>query len=174
MQLSRFVVAYQDVRPGEHVLYSVLTDRYAGIDAATLDAIEKWTRGEGPADADEGTAQQVLREEGVEDHCRLVGFVSPITPFFRAVDVVVHTSDMEILSMSLCESQACGKPTLAYAVGGNPETLPSSWHVAELGDLDTLEEKLAQLVSDADFRRRCGEEAEGRLTERHVPLAGRR
>jgi len=70
MQLSRFVVAYQDVRPGEHVLYSVLTDRYAGIDAATLDAIERWTRGDEPADADERTAQQVLLEDRFLVHSR--------------------------------------------------------------------------------------------------------
>src|SRR2546430_13692275 len=38
MDLSRFVVAYENVRPGEHVLYSVLEDRYAGIDDATLRA----------------------------------------------------------------------------------------------------------------------------------------
>jgi len=104
--------------------------------------------------------QQVLREEKAEDFCKLVGFVSPVTPFFRACDVLLHTSDMEILSMSLCESQACGKPTLAYAVGGNPETLPGPWYVAELGDQGALEEKLVKLVTDADFRARCGEEAE--------------
>src|SRR5205823_12637151 len=35
MQLSRFVVSYRNVRDGEHVLYSVLSDRYVGIDQAT-------------------------------------------------------------------------------------------------------------------------------------------
>ena len=39
MHLSRFVVAYRDVRPGEHVLYNVLTDHYIGIDGATFDAV---------------------------------------------------------------------------------------------------------------------------------------
>src|SRR5207253_10563727 len=53
MQLSRFVVAYRDIRPGEHVLYSVLADHYVGIDDATSDALERWTRGRRPADAAE-------------------------------------------------------------------------------------------------------------------------
>jgi len=48
MQLSRFVVAYQDVRPGEHVLYSVLTDRYAGIDAATQERVVDAVRAAAP------------------------------------------------------------------------------------------------------------------------------
>src|SRR5947209_15716417 len=37
MKLSRFVVTYPDVRPGEHVLYDVLGDRYAGVSGAALD-----------------------------------------------------------------------------------------------------------------------------------------
>ena len=64
MELSRFVVAYRDVRPGEHVLYSVLTDRYIGIDQATSDAVEHWTRGRRPADAAERETAKVLLEEG--------------------------------------------------------------------------------------------------------------
>jgi uncharacterized protein len=42
MQLSRFVAAYRDARPGEHVLYDVLGDRYVGVDDAMLAAIERW------------------------------------------------------------------------------------------------------------------------------------
>ena len=50
MRLSRFVVRYTDVRPGEHVLYSVLEDRYVGIDEPTLRAIEAWAEGAEPRD----------------------------------------------------------------------------------------------------------------------------
>ena len=38
MRLSRFVVTYKDVRPGEHVLFDVIGDQYVGIDDATLAA----------------------------------------------------------------------------------------------------------------------------------------
>ena len=64
MQLSRFVVAYENVRPGEHVLYSVLEDRYAGIDDATLRAVARWSAGEVPANAEELETQGVLVEDG--------------------------------------------------------------------------------------------------------------
>ena len=100
-----------------------------------------------------------IAAENLGEHCRLIGFVNPITPFFRACDITLNTSEMEILSMSLCEAQACGKPTLAYAVGGNPETLPPS-NVVPFGDLDGLEEKLIPLVTNAEFRREKGLEAE--------------
>src|SRR5438045_8283155 len=64
MQLSRFVVAYENVRPSEHVLYSVIEDRYVGIDEATLRAVRRWSAGEEPADDAERDAQDVLAEDG--------------------------------------------------------------------------------------------------------------
>ena len=63
MHLSRFVVAYPDVRPGEHVLYSVLDDRYVGVDDLTLAAVARWTAGAAPS-ADEAETQQILLDDG--------------------------------------------------------------------------------------------------------------
>src|SRR5690242_7412422 len=74
--MSRLVVSYRDVRPGEHILYSVLDDRYVGIDDATFEAIDRWTRGIAP-DAEERETQSVLAEDGFvvrdreEDDARL-------------------------------------------------------------------------------------------------------
>src|SRR5437868_15286560 len=64
MQLSRFVVPYPNVRQGEHVLYSVLEDRYVGVDDLTLAALDRWKRGALPADASESETQEVLLEDG--------------------------------------------------------------------------------------------------------------
>jgi glycosyltransferase involved in cell wall biosynthesis len=104
--------------------------------------------------------EQLIRDERLEGHCRLLGNLDPVTPFFKAIDVSVNTAEMEILSMSLCEAQACGKPTLAYAVGGNPEALPDEWCHVPFGDLDALEEKAARLATDPDGRRDLGARAE--------------
>jgi uncharacterized protein len=70
MELSRFVVSYPDVRPGEHVLYSVLEDRYVGIDEPTLQAMSRWRAGGSPADAAERETQEVLIEDGFLVHAR--------------------------------------------------------------------------------------------------------
>jgi glycosyltransferase involved in cell wall biosynthesis len=96
----------------------------------------------------------------LHDRCRMLGNLDPVTPFFKAIDVSINTAEMEILSMSLCEAQACGKPTLAYAVGGNAEALPDPWCTARFGDLDALEAKAARLVTDTAFRRDLGTRAE--------------
>ena len=101
-----------------------------------------------------------VRASGLTDHCRFVGFMSPITSFFRACDLTVNTSEMEILCMSMCEAQSCGKPTVAFDVGGNAETVPSPWFVVPFGDLDALTDRVGALVRDEDLRRRAGREAE--------------
>ena len=65
MELSRFVLTYKDVRAGEHILYSVMEDRYLGVDDATLAAVERWTKQRNsPCGVAEQQAQQVLIEEG--------------------------------------------------------------------------------------------------------------
>jgi uncharacterized protein len=63
VDLSRFIVAYRDAVPGEHVLYDVVDDRYVGVDGDLLDAIGRWRR-EAPRTPAEGEAQAALVEMG--------------------------------------------------------------------------------------------------------------
>lgn len=103
--------------------------------------------------------KQLAIDEQLGDRFLFIGNVDPVTPFFRAIDISINTAEMEILSMSLCEGQSCRKPTLAYAVGGNPETLPNAWCAIPFGNLDEMEAKAATLVTDASARATLGEEA---------------
>lgn len=64
MRLSRFVVRYDNVRDGEHVLYDVLDDRYVGIDDRGLAALQRWSGGEPPRNDEERESQDVLLEDG--------------------------------------------------------------------------------------------------------------
>ena len=102
MQLSRFVVAYNDVRPGEHVLYSVLADHYIGIDSATVDAMEHWSQGRRPADSAESETQQVLLEEGflirsrAEDDANLRAFLD------RAAEGIPETMHVTLMPTLAC------------------------------------------------------------------------
>jgi len=63
VQLSRFVLTYRDVLPGEHVLYDVVEDRYVGVDQPALAAIERW-RSAAPAQ-DEAEAARSLLDLGI-------------------------------------------------------------------------------------------------------------
>src|SRR4051812_45933656 len=70
MRLSRFVVSYENVRPGEHVLYNVLEDRYAGIDDLTRAAVSRWASGGEPSTREERETRDVLMEDGFLVHGR--------------------------------------------------------------------------------------------------------
>jgi uncharacterized protein len=102
MQLSRFVVRYCDVRPGEHVLYSVLADRYIGIDDATLDAIERWSRGNRPRDSTERDTQNVLLEEGFVVRSRAVDDANLRVHLDRAADGIPETMHVTLMPTLAC------------------------------------------------------------------------
>lgn len=107
--------------------------------------------------------EQLIVREGLSGHCRFIGNMDPVTPFFRAIDIAVNTSEMEILSMSMCEAMACKVPTIAYAVGGNAETVHDGWCSVPFGAVDMLADRAARLAGDREFRLEMG-----RAAERHV------
>jgi uncharacterized protein len=80
MRLSRFVLTYQGVRAGEHVLYDVISDHYVGVDELTFQAMQRW-EGAPPLGEEEAIAQSLLAEQGIlvrdgaEDDLRLRGFL---------------------------------------------------------------------------------------------------
>ena len=71
MHLSRFVLTYRDVRPGEHVLFDVIGDQYVGVDDATLEATERWAT-EAPRDETEREVQTALAGCGMLVESRAV------------------------------------------------------------------------------------------------------
>lgn len=79
MQISRFVVAFRNAAPGEHVLYDVVGDRYVGVDDGLLASIERWAKAP-PAPGRESEAHAALAELGFlvqderADEERLAGY----------------------------------------------------------------------------------------------------
>jgi len=104
--------------------------------------------------------ETLISREELGDQCRWVGNLDPVAPFFDAIDIAVNAAEMEILSMSMCEAMACGVPTVAYAVGGNPETVHDLWCVVPFGDVDALTQRVLRLVDDSAFRTEMGIAAE--------------
>lgn len=68
MRLSQFVIQYPNVRPGEHVLYDVVGDRYLGVDDAAVETLARWRSGQ-PVRPEEQEGAETLRQLGflVED-----------------------------------------------------------------------------------------------------------
>lgn len=68
-----------------------------------------------------GTLAQAVRERGVEDKLRLLGFRSDVAALLSILDVQLNCSyGTEATSMALLEGMSLGLPTIASDYGGNP------------------------------------------------------
>lgn len=105
---------------------------------------------------------------GVADRCWFPGARNDVPELMRCFDVFVLPSLNEGISNTLLESLACGVPTLATAVGGNPELVEDGVCGALFmpGDVAALAAHIGQYAADAEHRRRHGAEARKRAVER--------
>ncbi len=85
--------------------------------------------GEGP---ERGAIEARVRDLGVEDSVRLLGFVGDVTPLYAAADVFVQTSALEGVPQTVVQSIAAGVPVIATEVDGVTEAAPGPPHVAIL------------------------------------------
>lgn len=72
------------------------------------------------------TLEKAIRETGMEDHVRLIGFVpdEQLADYYRAADLfVLPTIALEGFGLVTVEALACGTPALGTQVGGTTEIL---------------------------------------------------
>jgi uncharacterized protein len=136
MQLSRFVITYRDVAPGEHVLYSVLTKRYAGVDDATLEAIQSWSAGCEPEDEEESSVAEYLSEAAFlvrsrsEDDRRLQEYLAE---FSNPRQEQLHVSIMPTLACNIACTYCFQRDSPAFPrMGGDVESKTVRWIVERL------------------------------------------
>jgi len=101
-----------------------------------------------------GVLESWLREEierrGLGRAVRLRGFMEP-EDFFRQVEVVVQLSVWENCSYSVLDAVVHGKGTVATAVGGYLEYLPSHCLVP-VGDARSAAERMVEQATDLKLR----------------------
>lgn len=136
--------------------------------------------GEGPL---RGPLEHAIRERGLNDVVRLVGFIpeAQLARYYQAADLVVMPSlQLEGFGLVTVEAMACGTPVLGTPVGAIPEILnqvdpilvaegtdgPSLARaldrvlrrIQEPGELDRLAKKGRQLIERRyNWTRHCGD-----------------
>ena len=125
------------------------TARQGGMEA------ELWIAGDGPAK--ERLCARV-RELGLEDSVRWLGWVKDPLPLYRAADVFVLVSGAEGLSNAMLEAMACGLPVCAMRIPGVVERIQPDLHGLLFDPNEPLEAALAlsMLASDSALRWRLG------------------
>jgi L-malate glycosyltransferase len=89
-----------------------------------------------------------VTELGLDRSVTFLGFLEDTEPFYRAIDLVIVPSMEEPLGRVPLEAASYGRPSLAHAVGGLPETIldgETGWLVPP-GNLDALGQALAAFI----------------------------
>ncbi len=97
-----------------------------------------------------------IRQLGLEEHVRLLGFRKDILRILRAADVFVLSSKMEGLGSVVYEAMGCGLPVVACAGGGIPESITheQTGLLVPVGDATALGNALVRVLSDPVLARR--------------------
>ena len=108
--------------------------------------------------AGEGEDEEMLRKLAaqlhVSDRVTFCGWVSPIEPFFRAMDINLLSSVSETFPYSILEGVCAGCATICSDVGGMPELIDTgeNGYIFPVGDYKKLSEYMARLANDAALR----------------------
>jgi glycosyltransferase involved in cell wall biosynthesis len=111
--------------------------------------------GQGPLEA---RLQRRIHRLGLAQRVHLLGFRNDVDELLPALDLVVHPALREGMGVALLESMASGVAVLASAVGGIPEVIEDgvSGRLVPPGDREALTRVMAELLDNADQRRRLG------------------
>lgn len=97
-------------------------------------------------------------ESGIGERIHFTHTLDNIYDYVKLFDVGVLTSDSEGLSNTLIEYQLCGKPAIAFDVGGNREIIDheQTGFLVKHGDLDEMRMKIQLLLSDESLSQKMG------------------
>jgi glycosyltransferase involved in cell wall biosynthesis len=114
--------------------------------------------------------QAKVRALGLEGHFVFAGLVSPteIPRYMGVMDMLVHLSRREGLARALPQALAAARPVVAYDCDGASEICLSdeTGFLIRPGDVNELTERLLQLASQPDLRKRLGEQGQRLVKER--------
>lgn len=110
---------------------------------------------------------ELVRTLGLESNVRLAGSVDAVAPPLKASSVFCQLSRSEGLSNALLEGMACGLPSVATTVGGNPEVVleGKTGYLVPSEDPAAAADRILKLLTNDSLRRELGENARTRVRE---------
>jgi L-malate glycosyltransferase len=102
---------------------------------------------------------------GIETRVLFLGDRDDVESLLPLLDAFVLTSSTEGMSNAVLEAMACGLPTIATAVGGNPETVdaPSTGLLVPAYSPQSVAKAMRELLADVDRAREMGRRARLRV-----------
>ncbi|MGO5095724.1 polysaccharide pyruvyl transferase CsaB [Agathobaculum sp. LCP25S3_E8] len=103
---------------------------------------------------DEEMLKKLCAQLNVTNRVTFCGWVSPVEPFFRAMDINLLSSVSETFPYSILEGVCAGCATICSDVGGMPELIDTgeNGYIFPVGDYKKLSEYMVRLANDAELR----------------------
>ena len=133
----------------------------AGVDGRLL------LVGDGP---ERDGLERLAHELGVMRRCLFLGYQEEVGRYYDAVDALVLPSGNEGTPVSVIESLAAARPVVATRVGGTPDVVRDGLDgfLVELGDVDSIADRLTELAADPARRTRMGAAGKQHVRERYA------
>jgi len=99
-----------------------------------------------------------IRQNGLDDSVRLLGYRPDVRDILGALDIFCLTSFKEGLPISLLEAMAMGLPVVGTDVEGIRDVIDDkrTGYLVKKGDVDGLKDTLVKLVDDGELRKNVG------------------
>jgi glycosyltransferase involved in cell wall biosynthesis len=123
--------------------------------------------GDGP---DREHLERYAHELGVVKRCLFLGYQEDVSQFYGAMDALILPSMNEGTPVSVIEALAAQRPAVATRVGGTPDVIRDGvdGFLVEVGDVDALSDRLAELAADPERRARMGADGRERVLGRYA------
>ena len=147
--------------------YDLLLQAWAEVESQITQIVtekggEEWTLdiyGQG----DQTDYRQLMTELGIDaNRCHLNGPVEDVVKVYQDSSIFVLSSRFEGFGMVLVEAMACGLPVVSFDCPAGPDEIITDGVdglLVQSSDVHALAEKLMDLMSDENLRRRLGQQA---------------
>lgn len=127
-----------------------------------------WIIGSGPIESELRAQCTHLQMDG---QVQFLGFQEDISPFLKAADIYVSTSDKEGFGLSLVEAMGCELPCIATDIPGHDEIIQHGVNgfLISTGSPQRVAEAAMSLIQSQELRLRMGAQARKRA-EQHFDL----
>jgi glycosyltransferase involved in cell wall biosynthesis len=104
---------------------------------------------------------QAVKESGVADRIKFVGYVKNPANYLRAADIVLVCSRAEAFGRATVEGMLAGKPVIGTDSGGTPELIDAgrTGSLYPPGNAEKLAERIGELANDPAKRVAMGQAA---------------
>jgi glycosyltransferase involved in cell wall biosynthesis len=116
--------------------------------------------------------KQQARDLGLAERIKFTGLLPPskIPLAIQSSDMLVHCSLREGLARTLPQAMLCGRPAISFDVDGAREVVnENTGRLIEPKNVEQLIEACAELIENADLRRKLGEQGRESVKKKFAP-----